>query len=113
MRYLLYILCFALLAGCSAMMTGTGSSSGPAIGSESRSADQVNVDNALASAVRRVLESEASIQPATFSVSARNAVVTVAGTVRSFEARDRAVRLAKDVSGVGQVKNQIKVDTRT
>ncbi len=94
------------------MLVGEGSSESPPIGSESRSSAQVSADVALAAAVVAAFGDESMLSSANIAISAKSGVVTLAGTVDSFELRDQAVDVAGAVSGVSRVSNQIQVKTK-
>ena len=101
-----------MLGGCSAMLIGEGGTDSPAIGSDSRSSTQVTADAALAEAVAAAFGGESMLEAANIAISAKSGVVTLAGTVDSFELREQAVDVAGAVSGVSRVSNQIQVKTQ-
>ena len=101
-----------MLGGCSAMLLGESSADSPAIGSDSRSSAQVAADEALAAAVTAAFGDKSMLKAANIAISAKSGVVTLAGTVDSFELRDQAVDIAGAVSGVSRVSNQIQVKTK-
>ena len=100
------IIAVTLLSACSAMILGESSTESLAIGSDSRGSAQVAADDALSDAVTSALGNRSSLV-----VSARTGVVTLSGTLSSFDERDQAVALATAVSGVSIVHNQIRVKT--
>lgn len=101
-----------MLAGCSAMLIGEGSAESPPIGSDSRETAQMAADDALADAVTGAIGADSMLRATNLAVSARSGVITLGGTVSSFEARDQAVQVAAAVSGVSRVNNQVRVNTR-
>ena len=102
----------AMLTGCSAMLIGEGSAESPPIGSDSRETAQMAADDALADAVTGAISADSMLRATNLAVSARSGVVTLGGTVGSFDARDQAVQVATAVSGVSRVNNQIRVNTK-
>ena len=102
----------AMLTGCSAMLIGEGSAESPPLGSDSRETAQMAADEALADAVTGAIAAASMLRATNLAVSARSGVVTLGGTVSSFEARDQAVQVAAGVSGVSRVNNQIRVNTK-
>ncbi len=112
MRILTITTLLGLLAGCSAMLIGEGTSSAPPIGSNDRSSQQIAADEALESVVRNAFSSDTALRSANVTVVANEAIVTLSGTLSSFELRDRAVGVTESVSGVEQVNNQLQVNTR-
>lgn len=102
---------FALLTACSAMLIGDGHQGTSSIGSEHRSSAQVADDNALATALRSALASDSLLNAERLSVSVNSAVATLSGVVGSFEARDRAVEIARNGAGISHVNSQLQVNT--
>ena len=109
MRPLAVILVIFLLVGCSAMMMGGGTTSSPALGSDNRSATQIDADHAIEKAVNSAIFFDGRIPSGSVDVSARNGTVTLKGTVSQFDIRDRAVSNARNIDGVVRVDNQIRV----
>jgi osmotically-inducible protein OsmY len=91
------------------MLVGEGGKESPPIGKDSRGSAQVAADEALAEAVAGALNGSSML--ANVSVSARSGMVTLSGTVSSFEARDQALELTRAVAGVANVNEQIRVRT--
>jgi osmotically-inducible protein OsmY len=112
MRILTVTTLFGLLTGCSAMLIGEGKSSAPAIGSSDRSSQQIAADEALETAVRSIFSSDSALRSANVTIAAEDAVVTLSGTLSSFELRDHAIGITQDISGVDRVNNQLQVNTR-
>lgn len=99
------------LSGCTAMLIGGGKPAGPAIGSDSRSSAQVARDDAIETEVRAAFSADNVLRGSDLVAHARAGIVTLSGTVSSFEMRDRAIQLARKTSGVSRVNNQIQVKT--
>lgn len=102
---------FALLTACSAMLIGDGHQGSSSIGSEHRSSTQLADDDALATALRGALASDSLLDSEQLSVSVYGAVATLSGVVGSFEARERAIRIARNVAGISRVNSQLQVNT--
>lgn len=105
-RILAVAVAVTLLNACSAMLLGESSTESAAIGSDNRGSGQVAADDALSDAVTSALGNRSGLV-----VSTRTGVVTLSGTVSSFDERDQAVVLTKAVSGVSIVHNKIRVKT--
>ena len=101
-----------LSGGCSAMLVGEGNADSPAIGTDNRSTAQLAADTALADAVEAAIGAEPMLDSAKIAVSAKSGVVSLAGTVDSYEIRDQAIKLVDAVSGVTRVSNQLQVKTK-
>ena len=106
------IVALGILSACSAMLVADGTSMNSALGHDERTASQVAVDDALTASVNRALAANSSLTSANLSANARSGVVTLVGTVGSFEARDHAIDIARNTDAVDRVINQIQVKTR-
>jgi hyperosmotically inducible protein len=105
---------FALvLSGCTAMLLGGGNSDGTRLGGGSRSSTQMASDNAISSSVRNRLIDDAVLGRYDLRVETVNGRVILDGTVGSYEARERATRLAGAVEGVQRVDSRIRVSGGT
>lgn len=101
-----------LLAGCTGMVLGGGTSTSPGLGSESRTTGEIAEDQRIERAVLSAYRSDTIMSAASIGVSCRLRIVTLTGTVASFDIRDRAVDIARNTAGVRSVSNQIQVNTR-
>jgi hyperosmotically inducible protein len=70
-------------------------------------------DAALTSRLMTQLSSEPLVKSADIQVTARNGVLVLAGTVPSTAAKQRALTLAREVEGVTQVVDRLRVGNRT
>lgn len=103
----------AITAGCSAILLGDGQSgSDRPRAVDERKAAAVTTDRAVSRAVSSALSADEDIGSFSIAVSTSAGKVRLSGTVDSFEARDRAVALARGVDGVTAIDNQIRVNTR-
>ena len=66
-------------------------------------------DGGLSTRVRTVLLNDPQVAGGNISVTASNGVVTLSGRVRSEAERDRAVALARQTSGVSDVRSELAV----
>jgi hyperosmotically inducible protein len=111
-RQIAALLAASMLVGCSAMMVGGGSSSGSApLGTDHRSSSQIAADSAVEQAVSAAFAADNAIAADQIDISARDGRVTLKGSINGFDARDRAVAIARTASGVTTVDNQLKVRT--
>ena len=100
-------------SGCTSMLTGaTGPSAGRPIGKDDRSAAVASRDSQITKAIRARYSADPDLRAASLIVETDRGIVTLRGTVADYAHRDRALRLAQDVSGVARVYNQIAVRTR-
>jgi osmotically-inducible protein OsmY len=102
------ILVFAL-PGCTAMLLGGGNSDGTRLGDDQRSSSQASTDRALASTVRNRLKDDSVLGQYDLRIETANRRVILHGTVGSYEARERAIRLAGAVDGVERVDSRLRI----
>jgi osmotically-inducible protein OsmY len=99
-----------ILGGCSSLMM-TGNSGGY---SQSSAGEQSTTSSARDAAITSEVEARHRDDPlvgtAGIGVRTRNGQVTLTGTVDSYEARDQAYRIARQVNGVNAVINQVRVE---
>lgn len=101
-----------LATGCSSMLIGGGTSTDSSIGNDERSSSDRQDDNALSQTVLQALLRDPMLRDERLFAAAGSGVVTLSGTVGSFDARDRAVEIARNTTGVSRVNNQVEVNTR-
>lgn len=82
---------------------------GAACSAGSRTVDETVTDAVLVSTVRQRLAEDPALRTADLDVSVRDGVVTLTGSVERETSRERAARLARDVQGVRDVRNLIRV----
>jgi osmotically-inducible protein OsmY len=66
-------------------------------------------DSGVSTRVRTALLNDPSVAAGDISVTAANGVVTLSGRVRTAAERDRAVALARQTSGVSDVRSELAV----
>jgi osmotically-inducible protein OsmY len=97
------------LSGCTAMLLGGGNSDGARLGGDHRSATQASDDQGIASTVRNRLKDDALLGQYDLRIESVNRRVILHGTVGSYEARERAIRLAGAVDGVERVDSRLRI----
>lgn len=100
-----------MLPACTSMLLGNASSGDGNVSTDSRSGSQVAADNTISATIRRKLSADSVVSQYAIGIRTVDSDVTLSGTVGSFPARDRAVQIATDTSGVTNVRNQIMVNT--
>jgi len=110
MRFLLAMMVILALPACTSMLLGNTSSREPAPAT-TRNAAPSAADSAISGAIRRQLGEDQDLSKYAIGIRTSSGVVTLSGTVGSYPARDRAVQIASDVSGVRQVDNRLMVNT--
>jgi osmotically-inducible protein OsmY len=91
------------------MLLGGGHSDGTQLGSDSRSSAQLATDRGITASVHRRLVDDSLLGQYDLQVETVNRRVILHGTVASYEARERAIRLAGDVEGVERVDSRLRV----
>ena len=66
-------------------------------------------DSSVSTRVRTMLLNDPQVNGGTINVTATNGVVTLSGRVRSEAERERAVALARQTSGVTDVRSELSV----
>ena len=97
------------LSGCTAMLLGGGNSDGARLGGGHRSSSQTSNDDAIASAVRNRLKDDSVLGQYDLRIESVDRRVILHGTVGSYEARERAIRLAGAVDGVERVDSRLRI----
>ena len=110
MKHWILIATVMACTACTSMLVDSNASldrstTGPRIGT-SHEGDQ-NITTNLHRAF--VADSELSSYP--IGIRTIDSVVTLTGTVSSFDARDRAVSIAEGMPGVGEVRDRIAVNS--
>lgn len=111
MRKLLILIPLLIFGGCTSMLLG-GGSQGDRRPSTSTAGSTVTADDqSISGSIRIAFERDEDIRQYAIGVGTSNRVVTLSGTVGSYGVRDRAVDIAKNTSGVREVRNRIVVNT--
>lgn len=93
------------------MMTGGGGTYSDS--RSERSTTELARDTAITAEVKARHLDDPIVSVFDVGVSTVNSKVTLTGTVGSYEARNQAYRLARQVNGVAAVINQIRVEDRS
>ena len=105
--------CILTSLGCAAAVVGGGAAGGYAVGSDERSLGTMADDAAITAKVKTELIGEKNVQARNIDVDTVAGVVVLSGYVDSQQEANRAGLLAKSVSGVVRVKNELQVGART
>jgi osmotically-inducible protein OsmY len=81
-----------------------------AVAGVSAAADNKHTDDYITDSVRQKLAADTVVKGGDLEVVVKDGVVTINGKVRESRQRDKAERIAKRVSGVKSVINNIKVE---
>jgi osmotically-inducible protein OsmY len=76
----------------------------------SGAADNKHTDDYITDSVRQKLAADTVVKGGDLEVLVKDGVVTINGKVRESRQKDKAERIAKHVSGVKSVVNNIKVE---
>jgi osmotically-inducible protein OsmY len=110
MRALVFLLFVITLTGCSGLMMSGGSSAGGSSGGRSEAQMQASKDESLTEQIRRLYARDAVLREAQVNVYTRSGVVRISGSVPTYEAREKAEKLAISTDGVTSVENRITVE---
>ncbi|MHB1015620.1 MAG: BON domain-containing protein [Desulfurivibrionaceae bacterium] len=105
--------CVLTSLGCAAAVVGGGAAGGYAVGSDERSLGTMADDAAITAKVKTELIGEKNVQARNIDVDTVAGVVVLSGYVDSQQEASRAGLLAKSVSGVVRVENELQVGSRT
>jgi len=109
MRISSVLLLVLLLSGCTALAVG-GSSGGSQQGGSARPSSVVSSDNAITASIKAEFAADSTVSGFNVGVRTYKGTVTLTGSVGSLVAREQAVRLARNTSGVVAVNNQINIE---
>jgi len=113
MKFPALLVAVCVLGGCTSMLVGnSGGSAGRAIGTDNRSASQTSMDAEISTTIRSRFARDGDLSALGLRVDTRQGIVTLRGTAGSFAERDRAIRLAGDVSHVVRVDSQININSK-
>ncbi|MGV1098677.1 BON domain-containing protein [Thiovibrio sp. JS02] len=102
-----------ICAGCTPAVVGGGAAGGYKVATDERSAGDMVDDVGITAKVKSDLIAEKTIKARNIDVDTINGVVILSGFVDSQKEIDRAVALARGVPGVRQVKNELRIGSRT
>jgi hyperosmotically inducible protein len=105
--------CVLVSFGCSAAVVGGTAAGGYAVGSDERSAGTMVDDGAITAKVKTELIGDKNVKARNIDVDTVSGVVVLSGYVDSQHESNRAAFLAKSVSGVVRVRNELQVGSRT
>lgn len=114
--FFLRVLCCGWLLtslGCTAAMVGGGAAGGYAVGTDERPAGTMIDDAAITAKVKTELVGEKNVKARNIDVDTVAGVVVLSGYVDSQQEANKAGLLAKSISGVVRVKNELRVGSRS
>ena len=113
MRIGVIMLSIFMLSGCTALMVGGAAAVGYQVGKDERTASVVASDSGITTKIKGKYAADSVVSVFNIGVRTYEGTVTLTGTVGSYIARDQAVLLAKETSGVVAVNNQIVVEDQS
>jgi osmotically-inducible protein OsmY len=108
MRRTVLLISILALAGCTAVVAGSGGNS-----SSERSASVVASDATITSKITGKFAADDIVSVFEIGVRTYKGTVTLSGRVGSIVARNRAESIARDTKGVTAVNNQIVLEDRS
>jgi osmotically-inducible protein OsmY len=110
MRVLVLSVFVLTLSGCSGLMVSGGSTSSSAAQAERAAKLAEATDAATSDRVKSRIAADAALGKETIYVSCRAGMVRISGSVSSYDAREKAEKLAMATDGVKAVDNKITVE---
>ncbi|MFZ5775408.1 MAG: BON domain-containing protein [Thermodesulfobacteriota bacterium] len=99
--------------GCTPAVVAGGAVGGYKVATDDRSAGTVLDDATITTRVNAAMIGDSEVKARDIDVDTVAGVVTLTGNVDSRREAERAVALARKVDGVRQVKNELRVGSRT
>ncbi len=96
-------------SGCAAALIGGAAAGGYYAGKDKRSASQIAKDSRITAAVKTKLLADPAVKALDVNVDTYENVVILRGEVHTAEQRAAAERIARSVSGVQGVRNELRV----
>jgi osmotically-inducible protein OsmY len=110
MRPGITVLAVLLLSGCTALVVGGASTGGYQAGKDERSSAVIASDAAITSEINGRFGADSAVSMFNINVRTYKGIVTLTGSVGDYVARNQAGSIAKAITGVEIVNNQIVVD---
>lgn len=98
------------LSGCVLAAAGAGAEAGYIASQEDRSAGETIDDQAIVAKVKTTLLADSEVSGLDINVDSFKGVVTLKGVVETARERDKAISLARSVSGVRDVQSKLFIE---
>lgn len=98
-----------LLGGCLAAAAGAGAEAGYIASQEERTMGETLDDQRITSTVKSKLLADKNVSGLEINVDTFKRHVTLKGTVKSAYEAERAIKLARETSGVRDVKSELEI----
>ena len=109
----LVAMAMSAMVGCAPAVIGAGAVGGYKVATDDRSTGTVLDDATITARVKTALIGESEVKARDIDVDTVSGVVSLSGYLDSRQEVERAVAVARKVEGVKQVKNELKVGSRT
>jgi len=100
---------FTLPIGCGPALLGGGAAGGYKVGSDERNMGEMVDDTALSANVKTALAKSPDVSAAKIDVDVINGSVTLTGVVDNQQHAAKAVEIARNVSGVKSVRDNLQI----
>jgi hyperosmotically inducible protein len=107
------LLAVLLAAGCTPVLVGGGAAGGYSVATDERSAGRQMDDATITTKVKGKMVGDAAVKARDIDVDTLNGVVYLKGVVDNHGERERAEAIARSVSGVASVRNNLQVGSRS
>jgi len=116
MKRLLLLAGIAMLlvaTGCTPALLGAGAAGGYKVGTDERSMGEIVDDTTISTRVKAALISDPEIKGRKIDVDVVQQVVALTGTVQTRKQAEKAVRIARSVEYVKEVKSFLQIGDKT
>jgi osmotically-inducible protein OsmY len=110
MRIFILLVLVICLGGCTGLLVSDSRSRVPVL-EPGESTGRSARDNAIVTELQQNLDRDTELRNYTIGIHIREGAVTLSGAVGSYNARDRAVAIARRTNGVRSVQNRMVVNT--
>lgn len=116
MKYWLIVFSFFVLLGaigCTPLVVGGGAAGGYKVATDERTAGRMMDDSTITGNVKAEMVKAKDVKARNIDVDTIDGIVFLSGMVDTEGESSRAAEIAKSISGVTRVKNDLQVGTRT
>lgn len=109
----LFVLLICCGYGCTPLVVGGGAAGGYKVASDERSAGGMMDDSAITAKVKAQMIRTEEVKARNIDVDTVDGVVILSGFVDSADEKNRAAAVAGGVEGVSEVRNDLRIGSRT
>lgn len=113
LSFMICVLLTLIGYGCTPMVVGGGAAGGYKVATDERTAGQIMDDSTITGNVKTEMIKAKDVKARNVDVDTIDGVVFLSGMVDSRQEAKRAAEIAKSMSGVKKVKNDLQVGSRS